>query len=163
MDVLTSPTGSLAIAISALLLVMGFRLARPARTREWLALAAYAGALVALTLGAFGLLEGPAAAPGLGLRLAGLGVLVAGLLLAGSAARAWTRAAADARAGAAVGAAAGAPKSRTVDPVYAGLALILVGQLLRGGPSRAGAISVGVAVLLAGWTALTPQARIQPR
>jgi hypothetical protein len=159
MDVLTSPTGSLAIAISALLLVMGFRLARPVRTREWLAIAAYAGALVALTLGALGLLEGPAAAPGLALRLAGLGVLVAGLLLAGSAARARTRAAAHAHAGAA----AGAPQPPAIDPVYAGLALILVGQLLRGGPSRAGAVSVGVAVLLACWAALTPQARTQPR
>jgi hypothetical protein len=161
MDVLTSPTGSLAIAISALLLVMGFRLARPVRTREWLAIAAYAGALVALTLGALGLLEGPAAAPGLALRLAGLGVLVAGLLLAGSAARARTRAAAHAHAGAAAG--AGAPQPTAIDPVYAGLALILVGQLLRGGPSRAGAVSVGVAVLLACWAALTPQARTQPR
>jgi hypothetical protein len=159
MDVLTSPTGSLAIAISALLLVMGFRLARPARMREWLALAAYAGALVALTLGALGLLEGPAAAPGLALRLAGLGVLVSGLLLAGSAARARTRAAAHAHAGAA----AGAPQARAIDPVYAWLALILVGQLLRGGPSRAGAVSVGIAVFLACWAALTPQARAQPR
>lgn len=47
-------------------------------------------------------------------------------------------------------------EARTVDPVYAGLALILVGQLLRG-PSRAGAISVVVAVLIAGWVALTPR------
>jgi hypothetical protein len=48
------------------------------------------------------------------------------------------------------------PVARTVDPVYAGLALILIGQLLRG-PSRAGAISVALAVLIAGWVALTPR------
>jgi hypothetical protein len=152
MDVLTSPAGSLAIAISALLLVMGFRLARPVRTREWLALAAYAGALAAQTLGALGFLMEERVAPGVSLRVAGLALLVFGLLLAGSSARARRRAA----TGAATGAAARAPEARTVDPVYAGLALILVGQLLRG-PSRAGAISVAVAVLIAGWVALTPR------
>ncbi len=148
MDVLTSPAGSLAIAISALLLVMGFRLARPVRTREWLALAAYAGALAAQTLGALGFLTGETVDPGVSLRLAGLALLVFGLLLAGSSSRARRRAATDATAR--------VPEARTVDPVYAGLALILVGQLLRG-PSRAGAISVAVAVLIAGWVALTPR------
>jgi len=148
MDVLTSPAGSLAIAISALLLVMGFRLARPVRTREWLAIAAYAGALAAQTLGALGFLVGPTVAPGVALRIAGLAVLVVGLLLAGSSSRARRRAAMGAPA-------APIPEARRVDPVYAGLALILVGQLLRG-PSRAGAISVAVGVLIAGWVALTP-------
>jgi hypothetical protein len=150
MDVLTSPAGSLAIAVSALLLVMGFRLARPVRTREWLAIAAYAGAMVAQTLGAIGFIAGPRVAPGLGLRLVGLAALVIGLLLAGSSSRARRRAA--------TGATAAVPQARTVDPVYAGLALILVGQLVRG-PSRAGAISVAVAVLIAGWVALTPPRR----
>jgi hypothetical protein len=149
MDALTSPAGSLAIAISALLLVMGFRLARPVRTREWLAVAAYAGALAAQTLGALGFIEGPSVVPGLGLRLVGLALLVVGLLLAGSASRARMRAAMGAPT-------ASAPEPRSVDPVYAGLALILVGQLLRG-PSRAGALSVAVAVLIAGWVALTPR------
>jgi len=149
MDVLTSPAGSLAIAISALLLVMGFRLARPVRTREWLAIAAYAGALVAQTLGALGFLAGPPVVPGAALRIAGLALLVGGLLLAGSSSRARRRAAMGVPAGL-------VPEARTVDPVYAGLALILVGQLLRG-PSRPGAISVAIAVLIAGWVALTPR------
>jgi hypothetical protein len=148
MDALTSPAGSLAIAISVLLLVMGFRLARPARTREWMALAAYAGALFAQTLGAVGFLGGPLAAPGTPQRIAGAAVLVAGILFAGAPSRARRRAAARA-------AAARAPEARSFDPVYAGLALVLVGQLLRG-PSRPGAISVAVAVLVAGWVALTP-------
>ena len=149
MEVLTSPTGSLAIAISALLLVMGFRLARPARTREWLAIAAYAGALFTLTLGAAGFLCGPPAAPGAPQRLGGAALLVAGILLAGAPARARGRAAANP-------AAAAAPAPRSFDPAYAGLALVLAGQLLRG-PSRPGAIAVGVAVLIAGWVALTPR------
>ena len=149
MDALTSPAGSLAIAISALLLVMGFRLAPPARTREWLALAAYAGALFAQTLGAIGFLGGPIAAPGTPQRLAGAAVLVAGILLAGAPSRARRRAAASP-------AAARAPAPRSFDPVYVGFALILVGQLLRG-PSRQGAIAVAVAVLIAGWVALTPR------
>lgn len=149
MDTLTSPAGSLAIAISALLLVLGFRLARPARTREWLAIAAYAGALFAQTLGAVGFLGGPPAAPGAPQRLGGAALLVAGILLAGGPARARGRAAATPGA-----AAAQAPGS--FDPVYAGLALVLAGQLLRG-PSRPGAIAVGVAVLIAGWVALTPR------
>jgi hypothetical protein len=153
MDALTSPAGSLAIAISALLLVMGFRLARPVRTREWLAIAAYAGALFAQTLGAIGFLGGPVVAPGTPgtpQRLAGAALLVAGILLAGAPSRARRRAAASAPA-------SRAPDARSFDPVYAGLALILVGQLLRG-PSRPGAISVAVAVLIAGWVALTPRA-----
>lgn len=149
MDVLTSPAGSLAIAISALLLVMGFRLARPVRTREWLAIAAYAGALFAQTLGAVGFLGDPVVAPGTPQRLAGAALLVAGILLAGGPSRARRRAATSAPA-------ARAPDARSFDPVYAGLALILVGQLLRG-PSRAGAISVAVAVVIAGWVALTPR------
>ena len=149
MDVLTSPAGSLAIAISALLLVMGFRLARPVRTREWLAIAAYAGALFAQTLGAVGFLGDAVVAPGTPQRLAGAALLVAGILLAGGPSRARRRAA-DERPGGT------APDARSFDPVYAGLALILVGQLLRG-PSRAGAISVAVGVLIAGWVALTPR------
>ncbi len=55
-----------------------------------------------------------------------------------------------------------APGARRVDPVYAGLAVILVGQLLRG-PSRAGAVAVGLAVLFAGWAALTPGRDGRPR
>jgi hypothetical protein len=149
LDSLTSPTGSLAVAISALLLVMGFRLARPSRAREWLAVAAYAGALATQTLGALGLLGGEVTAPGTGVRLAGALLLLGGLLLAGSLSRARRRA---------VVTGAPAPSRRRIDAVYAGLALILLGQLLRG-PSRPAAVSAAVAVLLAVWVALTPRDR----
>jgi hypothetical protein len=147
LDSLTSPTGSLAVAISALLLILGFRLARPSRSREWLAVAAYAAALAAQTLGALGLLGGGVTAPGNGVRLAGAFLLLGGLLLAGSPSRARRRAAV---------AAAPAPSPRRIDAVYAGLALILLGQLLRG-PSRPAAVTAAVAVLLAVWVALTPR------
>ncbi|ABS28443.1 hypothetical protein [Anaeromyxobacter sp. Fw109-5] len=145
LDSLTSPTGSLAVAISALLLVLGFRLARPSRAREWLAVAAYAGALASQTAAALGLL-GPPSEPGPGLRVAGGVLLVAGVLLAGAPARARRRAA--------VGAAPGS-RPRRIDPAYAGLALVLVGQLLRSPTRPAAAVSVAIAVLLAGWVALT--------
>ena len=147
MDSLTSPTGSLAVAISALLLVLGFRLARPSRSREWVAVAAYAGALAAQTLGALGLLGGEVTTPGAGVRLAGAFLLLGGLLLVGSPSRARRHAAITG---------APAPSPRRIDAVYAGLALILVGQLLRG-PSRPAAVSAAVAVLLAFWVALTPR------
>jgi hypothetical protein len=144
MDELTSPHGSLALAIAALLVVFGFRLARPAGARAWLAFVAYAAALVLQALGARGLLPGPARDAGTGLRLAGAALLVAGLLLAGKPTRARRRPAAPA-------APAVAAEGR-LDPVHAGLALVLVGQLLRG-PSLAGAIAVLVAVAVNGWLA----------
>jgi hypothetical protein len=144
MDGLTSPHGSLALAIAALLLVIGFRLARPAGPRAWLGFVTYAAALVLQALGARGLLPGPAPAAGTGLRLAGAVLLVAGLLLAGKPTRARRRPDAPA-------APAFAAEGR-LDPVHAGLALVLVGQLLRG-PSLAGAIAVLVAVAVNGWLA----------
>lgn len=147
MDELTSPQGSVALAISALLLVLGFRLARPARAREWAAVGAYAAALVAQALGALGLLPGAALAPGAALRVAGAALLVAGLLLAGKRARARRRAAA--RAETPPDAARTGP-----DPVYGGLALVTVGQLLRG-PSLGAALAVLVAVAVNGWVALS--------
>ncbi|WP_242336103.1 MULTISPECIES: hypothetical protein [unclassified Anaeromyxobacter] len=149
MSALTSPAGSLAIAISALLLVIGFRLAAPGRLREWLAVAAYAGALAAQALGALGLF-GPASVPAMSQRIAGAAFLVAGILLAGGPSRARRRTALGVPA-------SQAPAPPRVDPVYAGLALVLVGQLLRG-PSRVGATAVAVALLVAGWVALSPRA-----
>lgn len=150
MDALTSASGSLAVAISALLLVMGFRLARPARAREWVALAAYAAALAVQTLGALGLLGEAPVPPAAGLRVAGAIALVAGILLAGTPARERRRAA--------ISGAPLPPPRRGIDPVYAGLALVTLGQLLRG-PSRAGAVAVAVAALVAAWVAFTPRPR----
>jgi hypothetical protein len=146
LDQLTSPQGSVALAISALLLVFGFRLARPDRPREWLAVVAYAAALVAQTLGAQGLLPGPVLAAGTALRLAGAALLVLGLLLAGQSSRARRRAAMSGETWPERGA-------TSFDPVYGGLALVAIGQLLRG-PSLGGAVAVLVAVVLNGWVAL---------
>ncbi len=133
MDELTSPPGSVSVAIAALLLVFGFRLARPDRLREWLAIAAYAVALTAQLLGARGLLPGRTLAAGAAVRIAGAALLVVGLVLAGTSSRARRRAATAARP-------EPRPSPRAVDPVYAGLALVLVGQLARE-PSLAGGIS----------------------
>jgi protein-S-isoprenylcysteine O-methyltransferase Ste14 len=150
LDELTSPHGSVALAIAALLLVLGFRLARPRRTREWVAIAAYAAALAAQLLGARGLLPGPRLVPGAGLRIGGAVLLVVGLLVAGTSSRARRRASMEARA---------EPEpARGFDPAYAGLALVLVAQLLRG-PSLAGALVASVAVIVGAWVASTPERR----
>ncbi len=146
MDELGSPAGSLAIAIAALLLVLGLRLARPARAREWASAVAYAGGLVVQALGAAGLLPGGRVTPGVALRLAGAVLVVAGILLAGKRTR-------DRRRGAP---ATGAAGPAAADPVHAGLALVLVGQLLRG-PSLAGAVAVLAALAVVGWAAATPR------
>ena len=44
------------------------------------------------------------------------------------------------------------------DPVYGGLALVTIGQLLRG-PSLGGGVAVLVAVVINGWVALTRERR----
>jgi hypothetical protein len=139
MDALTSPEGSVALALCALLVVVGYRLARPDRGREWLAIAAYAAALVASLLGARGLLPGPTAAVAPAVRLAGAALLVLGLLLAGQPSRARRRAARRAP-----GEATRAPP---LDLVYAGLAVVLAGQLARA-PSLAGGIATAAGVLV---------------
>jgi hypothetical protein len=136
--------------VSALLLVAGYRLARPDRGREWLAVAAYAAALAAQLLGARGLLPGAGVTAGPALRVAGAALLVAGLLLAGKPARARRRAALE---GQAPPPAAG---RRGVDAVYAGLALVLVGQLARA-PTVAGAVATSAAVGVCALVALTPR------
>jgi protein-S-isoprenylcysteine O-methyltransferase Ste14 len=134
MDRLTSAEGSLALAISALLLVLGYRFARPARGRDWGAVASYATALVVGLLGARGLLPGTApASPGPALRLGGAALLLGGLLLAGAAARA--RAATAPGALVVIG-----PYARLRHPLPAGLALVVAGHLLRG-PSFPGVVA----------------------
>lgn len=147
MDELTSPQGSLALALAALLLVVGFRLAHPGRGREWGALVAYSVAVVAQTLGARAILPGTVVPAGAPVRILGAALLVVGLVLAGSPARARRRAAGAPAAGR-------APTAGRLDPVYAGLAVVLLGHLLRE-PSAAGAIAAGVAAPLLAWPALT--------
>jgi hypothetical protein len=139
MDELTSPQGSVALAISALLLVAGYRLARPERAREWLAIAAYAVALAGILLGARGVLPGATTVPGPALRLAGAALVVAGLVVAGKPSRDRRRAVTAAPSRPA------APLPRA-GVAYAGLALVLVGQLARA-PSLGGAAAAGAAVL----------------
>jgi hypothetical protein len=143
---LTSPSGALGLATAVLLLVLGHRLVRPARAHEWAAVAAYAAALVALVVGARGLAAAgaPPAAPAV--RWTGAALLVAGLVLAGASARARLRAAAAGRA-------PEAPPRRARVAVHAGLALVLLGQLLRN-PSTPGAIACGAAALVLGWAAV---------
>jgi hypothetical protein len=137
MDELTSSQGSLALAATALLVVVGYRLARPGTGPEWLAVAAYVVALTVQLLGARGLLPGATFAAGPALRVGGALLLVAGLVLAGKRSRARRAAAAPAQPGGLQGGAA---------PVFAGLALVLVGQLARA-PSLAGGVATAVAVL----------------
>ena len=151
MESLTSTEGTLALAIAALLLVSGFRFARPERGREWLAFVLYGTSLAATLAASVGHPLGPAAAPGVPLRAAGGAVLVAGLLLAGSAARARRLAAAgapDPRR----------PPARARHGVELGLALVLGGQLLRA-PSLAGAVATAAAALALAWVALARSGR----
>jgi hypothetical protein len=152
MDELTSPQGAIALAVTALLLVLGYRLARPDRAREWLAVASYGAGLAAVLLGARGLLPGGPAAGGPALRVAGAILVVAGLLLAGKPARDRRRAA-TARTPR-----PGPGPSAAVGPVYAGLALVLAGQLARA-PSVAGGIAAAATALVCLAVALTPEAR----
>lgn len=147
MDELTSPQGSLALGLAALLLVMGFRLARPGRAREWGALVAYSAAVVAQTLGARGILPGAVVQAGAAPRILGAVLLIVGLVMAGSSARARRRAA--------MGLATERERTQGhMDPVYAGLAVVLLGHLLRE-PSAAGAIAAGVAAPFLAWPAVT--------
>jgi hypothetical protein len=148
-DELTSPQGSLALALAALLLVVGFRLAHPSRGREWGALVAYAVAVVAQTLGARGILPGAVVAAVVPMRILGAILLVVGLIMVGSPARARRRAAAAGASGT-----ERAPTAGRLDPVYAGLAVVLLGLLVRE-PSAAGAIAAGVAAPFLAWPALT--------
>jgi protein-S-isoprenylcysteine O-methyltransferase Ste14 len=134
MGELMSAEGSLSTAIAALLVVMALRFARPVRAREWGAIASYVTAIVVTLLAGRGLLPGASAsAPATPVRLAGAGLVIAGLLLAGSA----SRALASAGPGALV---TSGPYGRLRHPLYTGLVLSLAGNALRW-PSRVAAIA----------------------
>jgi hypothetical protein len=143
MDAFTSPDGALRVAIAALLAVVGYRLARPARAADWLAVLAYVGALAAVLLAERG--AAPAAAPPIAFRVVGALLLVGGLLVAGAPARAARTAA---PAGARPPPPTLAPRERWL--VHGGLALVLMGQLLRA-PTRpaVAAVAAAAAVLAA--------------
>lgn len=151
MDELTSPQGSIALAIAALLLVLGFRLARPGRAREWVAVGAYAVALGTQVVAAQGLLPGSALPAGVTVRITGAALLVLGLILAGRSSRARRRAVMNT-------ATPSESATRSLDPVYAGLALVVLGQLLRG-PSVAGGAAASAAILINVWVALKARHR----
>lgn len=147
---LTSPQGSIELAIGALLLVLGYRFVRPVRTHEWVSVAAYAVGLAEQLLGASGLFHGHVLEAGTALRLVGAALLVAGPVLAGTPARVRRRLA------------TGAPNARSTPAMsagHAGLALVLAGQFLRG-PSTAGLVPVAVGILVNAGLALAAR---QPR
>jgi hypothetical protein len=144
MGQMTSPLGSIELAITALLLVLGYRLLRPSRARDWLGIVAYAAGLVGQLIGASGFLHGAVLAAPAWQRLLGTVTLVVGLLLAGAPARARRRSASAQHSGEArVPLTAG----------HLGLALIVAGQFLRGPSTNAVvptlvavAVNVGVAI-----------------
>lgn len=141
LDALTSPAGALALAVAALLLVLGLRLAPRRGAAGRAAAAAYAASLAATLLGALRVLPGPALAAPLPLRLAGAAAIFAGLLAAGALVRRRRR-----------GGTTGGAAPRAPGAVYAGLVLVLLGQLLRA-PSAAGVLGVAVAAMAHGWAA----------
>ena len=139
----TGAGGALGLALTALLVVTGYRLAAPRGTLAWSAVLAYVFALVVIHAAAPG--AGDVEAP-VALRVAGALAIVTGLLMAGTSARAARRLAHDL--------AASAPDVRSGPLVPAGLAVVLLGQLART-PSRGGSLAAAFAALLLGWTAVT--------
>jgi protein-S-isoprenylcysteine O-methyltransferase Ste14 len=141
---LLSPEGSLALAIAALLAVLGWRFTLPERGRD------FAGVLVFVAVVALTFAAGRGLIPGTGavvagplLRLGGAALLVLGLLLAGASFKARLRAGRGRHPE--VG-----PYARIRHPLYAGLTLVLVGHLLRL-PSQVGALAVLAAVAQYVW------------
>jgi hypothetical protein len=144
-----SAEGALGLAITALLLVLGFRFARPARAREWIAVGAFALALAVTFAGSRGLAPGAVLPAGAGLRLAGAAIFVVGLLLAARAGRT--------RHLAALGGAV-AFRARAQQALYGGLALVVVGHVARA-PSDAGLIASGVGAVTCAAVAFWPERR----
>lgn len=153
MDTYTAPEGALGLALTALLVVVGYRLARPRGPLAWAAALAYVAALVSSFLGARGVhgADGPPA----GVRIPGALAIVAGLVIAGAALRASGRV--ERTHSAVTGPARQAG-------VHAGLALVLVGQLARA-PSQVGAYVTAMAVLIlavAAFASWRHRSRVRP-
>lgn len=156
MDSLTSPDGALGLATTVLVIVVGYRVARPERRPDWLAVLGYAGAMAVIFLGGRG--SPDRAATHLALRLVGAAALLVGLVVAGAGVRA-------SRRGVPPRDAAASPLPRHSRPlVHAGLLLALVGQLLRA-PTQIGALALGVALVplaWASWASWRGRSPVQP-
>lgn len=145
LNLFTSAEASLGVAIAVLLVVLGFRFARPGTPRGWAALLGYGLAIAATLLAGRRSLVGPVMEAGTLLRLSGAAVLVVGLLLAGSAARARDLPTADPPLGS-------SSHRRMPHRMAVGLALVLLGFLARS-PSLAGGIAVLLDLALVVWAA----------
>jgi len=146
MTSLLTPEGSLALAAAALLVVLGWRFTIAGRPRELLGVLGFVLAVAITLAGALDLVPGSPVRPApFPVRLAGAALLVGGLLVAG----------ASFRARRAIGHGAlctGGVYARLRHPLYLGLGLALLGNLLRT-PNLAGAVAVGFALVLSAWLA----------
>ncbi len=131
--------GSLALAISALAVVLGWRFTLPARGRELGGLAVYVLTLAVTYTAAYGVLPRSGAVDaGPGARLVGGALMILGLALAGASYKARLQ----------VGRghlATGGPYARIRQPLHVGLALVLLGHLLRL-PSSVGLLATAIAL-----------------
>ena len=133
MESVLSTEGSLALAISILAIVLGYRFSLPERGRDFAGVAGYVLAIAVTFVSAHWFARAARATDlGPAWRYAGDASLVIGLLLAGSSFRA--RLVAGRGRLAATG-----PYARIRHPLYLGLGLALLGQLLRL-PSAAGLV-----------------------
>lgn len=150
MEALLSPEGSLALAIAALVVVLGWRFTLPERGRDFAGTLVLIAAVAVTFAAGRGLLPGAEpVAVGAAPRISGSVLLVLGLLLAGASFKA--RLVAGRNRLATTG-----PYARLRHPLYAGLTLVLVGLLVRS-PSRAGALAVLVAVAQYVWLGLVEE------
>jgi protein-S-isoprenylcysteine O-methyltransferase Ste14 len=141
MESLTSPVGSVGLAIAALVVVLGYRFTLPVGGRDFGGLATFLAAVAVIFLAGCGLISRGALATletSRPLRMGGGVLIAAGLLLAG---QSW-----KARLSAGRGRlATSGPYARVRHPLYLGLGLVLAGHLFRS-PSNAGAIAAALAI-----------------
>lgn len=148
MSNLLNPEGSLALAIAALQLVLGYRFTLAERGRDLLGLLVYALAVGQTFAAERGFLPGVVPSPvPLQVRLAGAAVLCAGLWLAGASSKARLLAGRGALA-------TGGAYSRIRHPLYLGLGLALIGGLLRSPTVIGGALAGAAAGVYAALGAL---------
>jgi protein-S-isoprenylcysteine O-methyltransferase Ste14 len=141
-----SAEGSIALAISALTLVLGWRFTLPERGRDFAGILVFAAAIaVTFAAGRELIPHAGAVTPGPATRLAGGALLVAGLMLSGASFRARL----VAGRGRLV---EGGPYARVRQPLYLGLGLALVGHLLRL-PSQVGTLATAIALVQYIWLA----------